>query len=217
MKKFNLSLVAFLAMSTFAVAGGDIAPVEPVIETPMVEESTGAFYVGLGYGMMNTEASLTDGEVTAGLDIDHSTVMFQAGYQFNPYIAIEGRYWAAVGDADVTASVTGEGSASGDLDDDSNVWGIYLKPMYPVTSEFTVYALLGYGSVEIDIDGDTLLDDEQFQWGLGGSYAFSDNFSVFVDYVLMYDDSLDVPIIRDVALNGDIEVDSWNFGVTYKF
>ena len=52
MKKFNLSLVTVLAMSTFAFAGGDIAPGEPMIETRMVEESTpGNFYLGLGYGM----------------------------------------------------------------------------------------------------------------------------------------------------------------------
>ncbi len=58
MKKFNLSLVAVLAMSTFAIAGGDIAPVEPVIETPMVEESTpGNFYLGLAYGMANIEST----------------------------------------------------------------------------------------------------------------------------------------------------------------
>ena len=33
MKKLNLSLIAILAISTFAIAGGDIDPVEPVVET----------------------------------------------------------------------------------------------------------------------------------------------------------------------------------------
>ena len=50
MKNIVLSAVAVLAMSSFAVAGGDIAPVEePVV---VVEEavSTGAFYLGLAYG-----------------------------------------------------------------------------------------------------------------------------------------------------------------------
>jgi len=47
MKKFNLLLVAVLAMSTFAVAGGDIAPVEePVVVVPEVVEDTSAFYIG---------------------------------------------------------------------------------------------------------------------------------------------------------------------------
>jgi opacity protein-like surface antigen len=216
MKKVTLSMIAALAMSTFAVAGGDIAPVEPVVETPVVEEvSTGAFYVGLAYGMVNTEISYTDGQDTLSLDIDHSTAMFQAGYQFNPYLAIEGRYWMAVGDADATLSLTGEGSESGDLDDDSNVWGIYIKPMYPVTSEFTVYALLGYGNVELDLEGAST-DESDFQWGLGVAYAFNDNLSVFVDYVSLYDDSETFVFERE-PITGDIEVDSWNFGITYKF
>ena len=107
MKKFNLSLVAVLAMSTFAVAGGDIAPVEPMVETPMVEESTpGAFYVGLGYGAANVDSSwaytppVMETAMSAKLfdvasgsyDSDYDTIMLQAGYKFNPYIAVEGRY-----------------------------------------------------------------------------------------------------------------------------
>ncbi len=60
MKKFNLSLVALLAMSTLATAGGDIAPVEPVVETPIVEESTGSFYAGLGYSYMNLDPDNSD-------------------------------------------------------------------------------------------------------------------------------------------------------------
>ena len=34
MKKTTLSLVSILALSGLAFAGGDIAPVEPVVETP---------------------------------------------------------------------------------------------------------------------------------------------------------------------------------------
>ena len=56
MKKFNLSLVTVLAMSTFAIAGGDIAPVEePVVVVPEVIESisTGGFYLGAAYGLLS--------------------------------------------------------------------------------------------------------------------------------------------------------------------
>ncbi len=50
-------LVLLSAMaSTMIFVGGDIAPVKPVIETPVVEESTpGSFYIGLAYDYM-TEA-----------------------------------------------------------------------------------------------------------------------------------------------------------------
>jgi hypothetical protein len=64
MKKLNLSLAAIFAMGTFAVAGGDIAPVEPVVEEPVVVESTGNFYLGLAYGYMTANEDYTSGPVT---------------------------------------------------------------------------------------------------------------------------------------------------------
>ena len=99
MKKFNLSLVAVLAMSTFAVAGGDIAPVEePVVVVPEVVEelSTGAFYLGAAYGLLKSDSNFFDTSVanqTFDMNSDYSTLMLQAGYKFNDYVAVEGRYW----------------------------------------------------------------------------------------------------------------------------
>lgn len=43
MKKLTLSLVSILALSGLSYAGGDIAPVEPVVETPVVEDSQWEF------------------------------------------------------------------------------------------------------------------------------------------------------------------------------
>lgn len=213
MKKFTLSVAAVMAMSTFAIAGGDIAPVEPIVEAPVAVASDAGFYAGLAYGSVSTELDASFGTEAENVDIDHDTVMFQAGYKFNKYVAVEGRYWTAAGDADVDFSYTDSAnpqnneSGSGSIDDDSSVWGIYVKPMYPVTEAFDVYALLGYGNVELDFEGESE-DDSGFQWGLGASYAVNNNFAVFADYVSMYDDDID-----DV----DVTVDSWNFGVTYKF
>ena len=186
MKKFNLSLVALLAMSTFAAAGGDIAPVEPVVEMPMVEESTpGHFYLGLAYGAANADVSWTNGSD----DHDYDTIMLQAGYKFNPYIAVEGRYWF-------------------DLDEDVDTWGIYAKPMYPVTDAIDIYGLLGYASS----DAPNSIDGDGFSWGIGGAYAFTDNVAVFVDYTSMYDDDDTI-----TNVNYNTEITSWNFGVTYTF
>ena len=214
MKKFNLSLVAVLAMSTFAIAGGDIAPVEPVIETPMVEESTpGNFYLGLAYGMANVEStdSETFGAITATTtvaDVDYSTVMLQAGYKFNPYIALEGRYWVGL-DEDINAAET--------LTIDT--WGIYAKPMYPVTDAFDIYALLGYASSDVTVanngvDFSPADDIDGFSWGVGADYFFTENVAVFVDYTSMYDDS-------HAGATANTEYDSTitavNFGVTYQF
>lgn len=192
MKKFNLSLVAVLAMSTFAIAGGDIAPVEPMVETPMVEESAGAFYVGLGYSYMNMDIdgyTPIDSRAIAGEEHNGDAVLLLAGYNFNQYIGVEGRYAGFTDCLENTA--------------------IYLKPMYPMAG-VTVYGLLGYG--ETTYDNGSSLSESGFQWGLGASYKVTENIGVFVDYTDLYDDSG-----FDSYQLSDVMVDAVSVGVTYKF
>jgi len=218
MKKLNLSLAAIFAMGTFAVAGGDIAPVEPVVEEPVVVESAGNFYLGLAYGYLDTTEDYTElvsgGTLkTSVIDENFDDIMIQAGYNFNEYIAIEGRYWFGLSDT----SISYNGNA---WDVSLDAWGIYVKPQYPVTEAFNVYALLGYGGAEFDISrtrGNTTFTPntdtmDGFSWGLGASYAFTDNVSVFIDYVNIYDDTTDL-----IGGSYDDTIDSWNFGVTYNF
>ena len=102
---------------------------------------------------------------------------------------------------------------SGDADD-IDAWGIYLKPMLPVGENFNVYALLGYGSVEVGG-----MDESGFQWGAGASYGMSENLSLFVDYVSLYDDTyIDSWTDRyDYVENWDYSIYSINVGLTYKF
>ncbi len=120
MKKVTLSIIAALAMNTFAFAGGDISPVEPEITVPEVSESTGSFYVGAGYSYMNLDAETEhDGDAT----------LLLAGYNFNQYIGVEARY-AGLTDCLENAA-------------------IYVKPMYPI-GDAKVYALLGYGETTYD-------------------------------------------------------------------
>lgn len=120
MKKVTLSIIAVLAMNTFAFAGGDISSVEPEITIPEVSESTGSFYVGAGYSYMNLD------EVT---EHDGDAVLLLAGYNFNQYIGVEARY-AGLTDCLENAA-------------------IYVKPMYPI-GDAKVYALLGYGETSYD-------------------------------------------------------------------
>ena len=220
MKKFNLSLVAVLAMSTFAIAGGDIAPVEePVVVVPEVIESisTGAFYLGAAYGLLSTDAEEkfpTVGNTTLTRDFgsdDFSQFMLQAGYKFNDYVALEGRYWIGMDDNTWTHYNTLDVTAEIDT------WGIYVKPMYPVTESFDIYALLGYADADYTVKGSgyTLTADafDGFSWGIGADYSFTESLSVFVDYVSLYDDDF----VNNAGNNVDFTIDTWNFGVTYTF
>ena len=223
MKKFNLSLVAVLAMSTFAVAGGDIAPVEPVVETPYVEESTGAFYLGAAYGLLKSDSNFFDASVddqSFDINSDYDALMLQAGYKFNSYVAVEGRYW--FGGSETIAHVPDSAGIGRDVDIDIDSWGIYVKPMYPVSDAFDIYALLGYADngyelSAITVKGDVSLnpdaDIDGFSWGIGAAYSFNENMSVFVDYTVLYDDETDWHadlVVEDV-------IDTINFGVTYQF
>jgi len=183
MKKFNLSLVALLAMSTFATAGGDVAPVEPVVETPMIEESTSSFYAGLGYSYMTMDPDNSS-------EVNGDAILLLAGYNFNRYIAVEGRYSGLTDCLENTA--------------------IYLKPMYPFGG-ISLYGLLGYG--QIDYDGGQSLSESGFQWGIGASYEVAENIGMFVDYTSLYDDTG----FDGELPNQDVLVDSINVGFTYKF
>ncbi len=210
MKNIVLSVVAALAMSSFAVAGGNIAPVE-VAETPIIiEEDNGAFYLGLGYGVFNEEVEVDS--VSYDEAFDMGTVMFQVGYKFNDYIAVEGRYWLGIDDLE------GDNDT---LTGDFSSWGIYVKPMYPVTEAFDVYALLGYASTTLDFDDNQkllYLDTDSFSWGIGAEYTFTENLSLFVDYtVLGYTDEFTLNGIDLPTDEVDVTIDTINFGVTYTF
>lgn len=229
MKKFTVSIAAALAMSTFAVAGGDMKDVEPAVE-PVVEvvepaEDHSGFYIGGAISLVQSESSAStnygDGYyMSESMDItveaDQYAFMFQAGYQFNKYVAVEGRYWTSIGDAEITeketyyydGQVVNSYTDEYDVDSDFDAWGVYVKPMYPVTNEFTVYGLLGYA----DVDN----ADSGFSWGLGASYSFTDNLSVFADFVRLYDDSVEFYAF-DMEGEMDLTLDTWNFGLTYKF
>ncbi|MGW8168729.1 MAG: outer membrane protein [Sulfurovaceae bacterium] len=237
MKKFSGSIVVGLLLSSFALAGGDIAPVEPavVVPAPVVDDS--GFYLGVAYGFGHTDEDYTEtfvGDVNTSMvgtgEVDYNAIMAQAGYKFNQYIALEGRYWWSLGHNDWKWSenyyVDGvlDGSASGsDADgDELRAWGIYIKPMFPVTEQFDIYALLGYGNVKLSDDAGEWLDENDFQWGIGASYEFTENLSIFVDYVRLLDEG-DSSIVELIEPGGiltstwDDTVYTINVGLTYKF
>ena len=205
MKNIVLSAVAVLAMSSFAVAGGDITPVEePMVVEPVVMLD-GGFYLGLAYGYMGDEYTRNlDVKDPRNFDESYSAVMAQAGYKFNSYVAVEGRYWWAVSDITVSNGVNNYDLQGADA------WGIYVKPMYPVTESFDIYALLGYAAMEHN--SGKLNNGDGFSWGLGASYGVTESVDLFIDYVSIYDGDRS---FNDVTK--DIAVDSINFGATYNF
>ena len=202
MKKIVLSVWAVAALSSLGFAGGNMKDVEPAVE-PVVEvvEAEKNFYVGLGLSALSTGTGDMD-FFDNHSDRDRTVnLLLVAGYEFNPYMAVEGRYSTYVYQEDSL---------------NSDTWGVYVKPQYPVNNDFSLYALVGFGGMTVDgIDGaDIDVDDTGFQWGLGVNYAYSEDTTFFVDYVSIAND-MDADSWGGTA--AEVSADAITLGVTYNF
>ncbi len=218
-KEILLPILAVIGLSSLAMANNFDGESSEIYYP---QEPISHFYIGAAYGMVSVEDDYIY-ETRYGLynehtEIDFDTLMLQAGYQYNSYLAVEYRYWFSMSDGDYSLSsgwIPDAGSYS-----DFDAWGFYLKPMYPVTNEFSIYGLLGFSGVAVDGElGWDLLNENSFSWGIGASFDFTPNISVFVDYVLLYDDTFDnYGYYNYYDYNpGDTNVDTINFGLSYKF
>jgi opacity protein-like surface antigen len=216
MKKILMSVVAMVAIGSMAQAGGDIAPVAPV---PVASSCGEGFYVGAALAMQRTYGGDADWFDDGVLGQDKTVPLTGIlGYKFNCYLAVEGRISKTVYEEDYADVLT---------------YSIFLKPMYPVTEDLDVYALIGYGVVDAEYtDGDvpapsnligqTIVDKGGFQWGFGASYAVNESWTVFLDYTrLMHKRSISPrPLYGyDVGVRtwDHISDDAINLGVLYRF
>ncbi len=201
MKMIKISTVAILLTSTLAMAGGDIAPVEPVIETPVVVEAPAktGFYAGIAYSCMQVTGDTPDQEYMG------NGISILAGYNINQYLAVEGRYTASLGDINYkTWNVDKDISA-----DLSNI-AIYLKPQYSFGT-IGLYGLVGYGQTEVnDVTSAT---ETSFQYGAGITANMNESVQFFVDYRRLYDDTG----FDTLTSNQDVAANSWSLGVNYSF
>jgi len=187
MTKLKTLLVAMLASITL-YAGGDIAPVEPAVEVPVVQ-NTKDFYVG---GSIIAGESITSDKFktfeTTGVGIDAGYVFYRNG-DFSA--AVEGRY----------------NTLFSSIDDFGDVYTIagFLKPQYNVC-DVGVYGLFGYSNVDNGKD-----EADGFAYGIGASYALNEDFDVFADYVV--NDNSDLDGLQD----GDFNKEIVSVGVNYKF
>ena len=206
MKKIALSTTAALLLSsTLAIAGGDFGKaVEPVVDIPVAEVAPAktGFYAGLGYACIQT-VNDEPNERYMG-----NGIQLSAGYNFNQYIAVEGRVTASVGDINYQTWYGVDEDLSGDFGDITN-FGLYLKPQYTINM-FKVYGLVGFG--QLSLDNGTSYSDTGLQYGAGVSASVTDNIDIYVDYRRLYDDTG-----FDDYTNSDLTANSWSLGVTYNF
>ena len=213
MKKITLSIMAVMAISSYGFAGGDIVPA-PVI---MDEVDNSSFYIGAGlvYNRTYCDNSSWFDKETRGQD-QTAGLGLVIGYNFNQYIAVEGRYTTSFFDEDYAETST---------------YSLFVKPQYPATEEFKIYALLGFGGVNVDATSDTtgdfraanpgvnLVDETGFQWGLGASYAVTEEVEIFLDYTsLLNGADINTRLYNwDSKFYKELNVDAVTLGVIYKF
>ena len=211
MRRVVLSLWTIVAMSSLGFAGGDIeTPEEPQVIIPVVvdEVDESGFYLGGALAAVSTRDATVKEDFFDIKDAQDrlGNLTLLAGYDFNRYIAVEGRYTTSIADEDVL---------------EMSGWSLFVKPQYTFdSSNFKIYALLGFGGVTLDgIDGYFVdVDDTGFQWGIGAGYSFGEymednNLAVFIDYTSLAND------MEGTYYNGaqETNVDAITAGVTYQF
>ncbi|HEO98278.1 MAG: porin family protein [Campylobacterales bacterium] len=216
-KKLIWTAAALITVQNTLYAGGKItAPaISPVIEIPpLVDPSPwylGAGLVKLDYKGCHNSCEFED--VTYGM-------MVRGGYEFNQYIGLEARgMW------------TGWEAEGAELE---HHFGIFMKPMVPVSENFNAYGLLGYGKTKI---GGTYeraaMDESGFSWGIGIEYDLSDReddeeentrynrefdgqadqekgWGIFIDYQQLL-------VNKQNLGRGEVDLHVFSFGVTYDF
>jgi len=212
MKRITLSFISVLTATQLVYGGGSVVPPKETLQQTVVEEEgKSKIYVGLGVSWMMLENDYSGEEFNA------NGMMLQLGYQFNEYVAVEGRYTHHIGDLEYDHGR----SLNSDIDNYSGDFintALYLKGMYPV-GDFVPYVLLGYGEValtNIPVGGPGIAADRAergFQWGVGGAYNVTENVALFADYVRLYDGTG----FDGRAMGADLSADSWTVGITYTF
>ena len=207
MKKIVNSIALLTAASNLLIAGGDIVPMEPAVSVP--EKEIVVINDNVKYNGFYAGGALSHMRMNEAVTASGFALTLMGGYYFNKYIGVEGRYTTTVGDVDVDDGPTNISQN----DTISNV-GIYLKPMYSVTTGFALYGLAGYGKTTYEKEG-TDYSESGVQWGLGAKYELSNKVGLFVDYLDAYDDDNydDLPSAEGV----EVKLNSLNVGAAYTF
>ena len=217
MKKIAMALSVAMVLGSAVYAGKDVTVAESKV-VPVLSP----WYVGIGYSNLKMDrdcgTNIKYGDRPISLqssDSDRANgILLLGGYNFNDYLALEGRWTVALEDFK--------------FDDGSQISyynaALYLKPHFEA-GNLSVYGLLGYGYSHFDDDNDLIDDgDSDFQYGAGISYKVTENLSVFADYTVLYDEDNSDPFHLEssnprvrITRDCDVKVDSINVGFTYRF
>lgn len=193
MKKWVIGIVSFSALTVMGVAVADTA-MDASNET--FTNTAAGLYVnsglGWGYVFQNNEGYTNRN----GLSWDALI-----GYQFNPYVALEGSY-ISFGHANATTPIGGQTeSVYG--------FGVDVKGIYPVSKKWDVFGTAGVILLEQSISG----------VGSGSSSAWTPDLGLGADYSITRSIGLtmqDIFAFRNASQNVPA-ANAMILGMSYKF
>lgn len=232
MKRIVISLASVFVLGGIGFAAEGIVPANvPVVQQ---DEQDEFFYIGAALIYQRTY-SIHNGWFDSQRPTQDETGGFTGtiGYNYNEYLAFEGR---------ISKSFFSEDYA------DVFNYSFFVKPQYRFWDEarrssenkdyFTLYGLLGFGNVNVQgADGNmpghpenvgkTILDESDFQWGVGVSYTFVDedsydsegDISLYFEYTRLMDDgAIDSMLYGyDGTYYDQLSQDAVSAGMTYRF
>lgn len=156
--------------------------------SPAMAADDGGFYVGAGVGSFGLDIGPWSGD-----DIGFKVL---GGYGFNQYFGLELEY------------LDGGTIEDGGLEIDASGFVASVMGTYPVTEQFGVFAKLGmlFWDVEASIPGEGSGSEsgEDFAWGIGAGYDFTENFGARVEY-------------QAFTFESDVDGDMISAAVVWKF
>ena len=145
------------------------------------------FYIGAHLGGGDQKNEIIDETENTGV------LSLKAGYDFNDYIGIEGRY----GGVDTSSSEI-------DLD---NFTSLYAKPQYFFTESFSIYALAGISWTPVALETGLFNEKEtlnSFSYGLGLGWFLGSHARLSGEYTRISSDS-------------DFTFDAFSLGFDWRF
>jgi opacity protein-like surface antigen len=178
-----------------------------MVSTTLIAEDDNGLYVGLGYASTNIDLTLDglDNDKQKILDSSTDSVILLAGYDFNNYLGLEGRYYLNVSSIAYDYQL-GDLPISGTYKAES--FALYAKPQYNL-GLITIYGLAGVTfndyTVNTILGGDK--NDALFSWGGGAKFNVTQSLGLFLDYT-------DLGESTEFTTTN---LSSVNLGVSYKF
>jgi OOP family OmpA-OmpF porin len=135
------------------------------LATPALAADDGGAYLGVGVGSMGVDVGGFSGD-----DVGYKVF---GGWMFNPYIGAELEY------------VDGGTAEDRGVEIDVSGFNASLRGAYPVSEQFSVFAKVGMLFWDADVSAPEFSgsdDGEDFSWGIGLGFDFSDTLGVTLEY-----------------------------------